>query len=111
MHVADVVIAIAIAQTGLAAPPGDAEGWRHIRSHLQQALRVLDALHIIAKEELKQHQKFVIPGIVKLKVKYQRLKKVAQPRLKAMTVQAFPARALKTATLGRERTWCAIAES
>ena len=98
MHFADVVIAIALRRftestftdrdLRLFAPNAQMwlgpTGWQQIRGHLRKALRVLDALHIIATEELKQNKKCVIPGIVQLKVSGMR------PKLKA-----FPSRAIK----------------
>ena len=113
MHFADVVIAIALRRftestftdrdLRLFAPNAQMwlgpTGWQQIRGHLRKTLRVLDALHIIATEELKQNQKFVIPGIVRLKVSGTRPKKAAKPKRKATTVKAFPSRALKAAAL------------
>ena len=113
MHFADVVIAIALRRftestftdrdLRLFAPNAQMRlgttGWQQIRGHLRKTLRVLDALHIIATEELKQNKKFVIPGIVRLKVSGTRPKKAAKPKSKATTVKAFPSRALKAAAL------------
>ena len=118
MHFADVVIAIALRRftestftdrdlhmPSSALPSTNAQmwlgptGWQQIRGHLRKTLRVLDALHIIATEELKQNKKFVIPGIVRLKVSGTRPKKAAKPKRKATTVKAFPSRALKAAAL------------
>ena len=109
MHFADVVIAIALRRftesiftdrdLRLFAPNAQMwlgpTGWQQIRGHLRKTLRVLDALHIIAMEELKTNKKFVIPGIVRLKVN----EKAAKPKRKATTVKAFPSRALKAAAL------------
>ena len=64
------------------------EGWRPIRDDLRTTLRALDALPIIAKNELKQNKHFMTPGLLKLKVSGMR------PKLKA-----FPSRALKAAVL------------
>ena len=113
MHVADVVIAIALRRftestftdrdLRLFAPNAQMwlgpTGWQQIRGHLRKTLRVLDALHIIAMEELKTNKKFVIPGIVRLKVSGTRPKKAAKPKRKATTVKAFPSRALNAAAL------------
>ena len=113
MHFADVVIAIALRRftestftdrdLRLFAPNAQMwlgpTGWQQIRGHLRKTLRVLDALHIIAMEELKTNKKFVIPGIVRLKVSGTRPKKAAKPKRKATTVKAFPSRALKAAAL------------
>ena len=105
MHFADVVIAIALRRftestftdrdLRLFARNAQIElgptGWRQIREHLRTTLRVLDALPIIATEELKQNKKSVIPSLVQLKVK--------EPRPHKAAVKAFPSRALKAATL------------
>ena len=104
MHFADLVIAIALRRfdeesTFAPARASGAEGWRHIREHLRTTLRALDALPIIAAEELKQNKHFMIPGIVHLKVSGMRPKKAAKPKSKATTVKAFPSRALKAAAL------------
>ena len=104
MHFADLVIAIALRRfdeesTFAPARASGAEGWRHIREHLRTTLRALDALPIIAAEELKQNKHFMIPGIVQLKVSGMRPKKAAKPKSKATTVKAFPSRALKAAAL------------
>ena len=102
MHFSEVVIAIALRRTALGNCDYCASGncWRHIRDHLRKTLRVLDALHTIATEELKQNKKFVIPGVAQLKVKDQRPKKAAKPKgSKATTVKAFPTRAFKKAVL------------
>ncbi len=108
MHFADVVIAIALQQSVLVYPAGASggEGWWHIREHLRKALRVLDALPIIATDELKRNKKFIIPGIVQLKVKDQRPKKAAKP-----TVKAFPSKSIRRAGGGvtpveRCCPWC-----
>ena len=117
MHFADVVIAIALRrfdkETTFAdddirclARRSGAEGWRHIREELRTTLRVLDALPIIATEELKQNKNFMIPGIVQLKVKDQRPKKAAKP-----TVKAFPSKSIRRAGGGvtpveRCCPWC-----
>ena len=99
MHFSEVVIAIALRETAY-GHRFQAEGWQHIRDHLRKTLRVLDALHTIATEELKQNKKFVIPGVAQLKVKDQRPKKAAKPKgSKATTVKAFPSRAFKKAVL------------
>ena len=85
MHFADVVIAIALRRFDEEATFADydirclarrsgAEGWRHIREELRTTLRVLDALPIIATEELKQNKKFVIPSLVQLNVKFKHVK-------------------------------------
>ena len=96
MHVADVVIAIAHA---LRRASG-AEGWRHTREDLWTTLRVLDALPIIATEELEQNKKFVIPSLVQLKVMDQRPQGAAKPNAsKARAVKACPSRALSRAVL------------
>ena len=104
MHFGDVVIAIALRESVPIYPgwnparASGAEGWRHIRDHLRKTLRVLDALHTIATEELKQNKKFVIPGVAQLKVKGQRPKNAAKPKgSKATTVKAFPSSAFKKA--------------
>ena len=51
MHFGEVVIAIALRRTSLEGASGR---WLHIRDHLRKTLRVLDALHTIATEELKK---------------------------------------------------------
>ena len=101
MHFADVVIAIALQQSVLVYPAGASggEGWWHIREHLRKALRVLDALPIIATEELKQNKKITFPGIVQLKVSGTRPKKAAKTKSKATTVKAFPSSSLRAAAL------------
>ena len=100
MHFGEVVIAIALRRTALGNCDCASGNWRHIRDHLRKTLRVLDALHTIATEELKQNKKFVIPGVAQLKVKDQRPKKAAKPKgSKATTVKAFPTRAFKKAVL------------
>ena len=87
MHFAGLVIAVALQQRD--------EDWRQhslpqtsLRGYLRRTVRALDALPIIAKNELKQSKIFMIPGIVKLKVSGMR------PKLKA-----FPSRALKAGIL------------
>ena len=104
MHFADVVIAIALRLSGHRdrdsfVRASGAEGWRHIREHIQTTLRVLDALPIIATEELKQNKKITFPGIVQLKVSGTRPKKAAKTKSKATTVKAFPSSSLRAAAL------------
>ena len=98
MHFAGLVIAVALHRFD--EDWRHREGWRPIREHLRTTLRALDALPIIAKNELKQNKDVMIPGIVKLKVSGMR------PKLKA-----FPSRALKAGILNGHRSSSSSSET
>ena len=96
MHFAGLVIAVALHRFD--EDWRHREGWRPIREHLRTTLRALDALPIIAKNELKQNKNVMIPGIVKLKVSGIKLK-------------AFPSRALKAGILNGHRSSSSSSET
>ena len=104
MHFADVVIAIALRLSGHRdrdsfVRASGAEGLQHMRDHIRTTLRVLDALPIIATEELKQSKQNTFPGVVQLKVSGTRPKKATKTKSNATTVNAFPSSYLKAAGL------------
>ena len=88
-HFAGLVIAVALHHRD--EDMRQHRGPQHsLRGYLRTTLRALDALPIIATEELKRKEVFMIPGIVTLKVNVPHMR----PKLKA-----FPSRALKATVL------------